>query len=76
LIFRSDFSHAEYRPTLESSVQAAWTLARNPGTGLYANDWAGPVMSTAQIEAQSSTAMAMNLWAEICGPYPGPTGDL
>jgi predicted alpha-1,6-mannanase (GH76 family) len=75
LIFRSDFSHTEYRPVLESSVTAAWTLARNSTTGLFANDWAGPTMSTAQIEAQSSTAMALNLWAEICGPYPGPGGD-
>ncbi len=75
LLFRSDFSHTEYRTPLESSVQAAWTLARNPGTGLFANDWAGPVMNTAAIEAQSSTAMAMNLWAEICGPYPGAATD-
>jgi predicted alpha-1,6-mannanase (GH76 family) len=75
-LFRSDFSHTEYRPPLESSVQAAWTLARNPATGLFSNDWAGPVMTTAAIEAQSSTAMAMNLWAEICGPYAGPAGDL
>jgi predicted alpha-1,6-mannanase (GH76 family) len=75
LVFRSDFSHTEYRPVLESSVTAAWTLARNTTTGLFANDWAGPAMSSAQIEAQSSTAMALNLWAEICGPYPGPGGD-
>ncbi len=74
-LFRSDFSHTEYRAPLESSVQAAWTLARNPTTGLFANDWAGPVMNTAAVEAQSSTAMAMNLWAEICGPYPGAAGD-
>jgi predicted alpha-1,6-mannanase (GH76 family) len=75
LIFRSDFGHTEYRPVLESSVTAAWTLARNTTTDLFANDWAGPPMSTAQIEAQSSTAMALNLWAEICGPYLGPSGD-
>jgi predicted alpha-1,6-mannanase (GH76 family) len=75
LLFRSDLAHTEYRPTLESSVNAAWMLARNPTTGLFANDWAGPVMSTASIEAQSSTAMAMSLWADICGPYPGPAGD-
>jgi predicted alpha-1,6-mannanase (GH76 family) len=75
LLFRNDFGHTEYRATLESSVLAAWTLARSPSTGLFANDWAGPAMTSAAIDAQSSTAMALNLWAEMGGPYEGPSGD-
>ncbi len=57
---------------LEASVEAAWTLARNATTGYFANDWAGPPMTTASIEAQSSTAMAMNLFAALCGAYAAP----
>jgi predicted alpha-1,6-mannanase (GH76 family) len=74
-LFRSDFSHTEYRPTLESSERAAWALARNPATGLFSNDWAGPATNSASIEAQSSTATAMSLWAQMCGPYVVPAGD-
>ncbi len=71
LLFGSDFSHTEYRPVLEASVESAWTVARNPATGFFANDWRGPTMPTAPVESQSSTAMALSLWADLCGPYPG-----
>jgi predicted alpha-1,6-mannanase (GH76 family) len=70
--FRDDPSRPEYLPVLQASVEAAWTLARSPTTGYFANDWAGPPMATASIEAQSSTAMAMNLLAMLCGPFPAP----
>jgi predicted alpha-1,6-mannanase (GH76 family) len=71
ILFGFDLAHSEYRTVLESSTEAAWTLARNATTGLFANDWRGPAMPTASIEAQSSTAMALSLFAALCGPYPG-----
>jgi predicted alpha-1,6-mannanase (GH76 family) len=70
--FRDDPTRPEYLPVLQASVEAAWTLARNTTTGYFANDWAGPPMATASIEAQSSTAMAMNLLAMLCGSFPAP----
>jgi predicted alpha-1,6-mannanase (GH76 family) len=70
--FRDDPTRPDYLPVLQGSVGAAWTLARNTTTGYFANDWAGPPMSTAAIEAQSSTATALNLYATLCGSYVPP----
>jgi predicted alpha-1,6-mannanase (GH76 family) len=69
---RDDPTRTAYVPVLQASVEAAWTLARSATTGYFANDWAGPPMTTAQIEAQSSTATATNLYAELCGAYAAP----
>jgi len=69
---RDDPARSEYEAVLRTSVTGAWTLARNPTTGLFANDWAGPTMPTAQIEAESSTVMALNLYAMVCGAYVAP----
>jgi hypothetical protein len=69
---RDDPARTAYAPVLQGSVEAAWTLARNPTTGYFSNDWAGPSTTIAQIEAQSSTAMAMNVFATLCGSYPAP----
>jgi predicted alpha-1,6-mannanase (GH76 family) len=71
--FRDDPTRPDYLPVLQGSVAAAWTLARNTTTGYFANDWAGPPMSTAAIEAQSSTATALNLYATMCGTYSAPS---
>jgi predicted alpha-1,6-mannanase (GH76 family) len=70
--FRDDPTRPDYLPVLQGSVAAAWTLARSVTTGYFANDWAGPPMSTAAIEAQSSTATALNLYAMLCGSYLAP----
>ena len=73
---RSSFAPTSATPsTAHRSSRACRLRGRsraNPTTGLYANDWAGPVMNTAAVEAQSSTAMAMNLWAEIVDPIQEP----
>jgi predicted alpha-1,6-mannanase (GH76 family) len=70
--FRDDPTRPDYLPVLQASVGAAWTLARSTTTGYFANDWAGPPMATAAIEAQSSTATALNLYAMLCGSYVAP----
>jgi predicted alpha-1,6-mannanase (GH76 family) len=69
-LFRMDPSHREYRPVLEGSAAALWSLARNP-SGLFAIDWAGPPLPTAITGQQSSAVMALNLFAALCGDYPG-----
>ena len=69
-LFRMDPTHREYRPVLEGSTAALWSLARNP-SGLFAIDWAGPTLSTTITGQQSSAVMALNLYAALCGAYPG-----
>jgi hypothetical protein len=60
-LVQQDPTYTNYRAVLESSAIAAWTLARDPGTGPFANDWAGPPpMTSGDIEAQSSSASATN----------------
>ena len=69
-LFRVDPSHREYRPALEGSAAALWSLARNP-SGLFSIDWAGPPLPTAITGQQSSAVMALNLLAGLCGAYSG-----
>jgi predicted alpha-1,6-mannanase (GH76 family) len=69
-LFRLDPNRREYRPALEGSAAALWSLARNP-SGLFAIDWAGPALPTAITGQQSSAVMAQNLFAALCGGYPG-----
>jgi predicted alpha-1,6-mannanase (GH76 family) len=69
LLFAEE-QRAEYRTVVEASANAAWTLARNATTGYFANDWRGPSTSAASIEAQSSSATALSLYASLCGSYP------
>ena len=70
-LFRMDPTHAEYRPVLEGSAAALWTLARNATSGLFSIDWAGPPLNSAITGQQSSAVMALNLFAALCGGYPG-----
>jgi predicted alpha-1,6-mannanase (GH76 family) len=70
-LLRMDPSHSEYRPVLQGSAEALWTLARNGTTGLFSIDWAGPTMTAAITGQQSSAAMALNIFASLCGAYPG-----
>jgi predicted alpha-1,6-mannanase (GH76 family) len=70
-LFRMDPSHTEYRPVLQGSAEALWTLSRNASTGLFSIDWAGPTMTAAITGQQSSAAMALNIFAALCGAYPG-----
>jgi predicted alpha-1,6-mannanase (GH76 family) len=71
LLFRQDPQRTEYRTVVEGCAQGAYTLARTPATGYFANDWRGPPTSAASVEGQSSSATAINLFASMCGPYQG-----
>jgi predicted alpha-1,6-mannanase (GH76 family) len=66
----ADPSRPEYRDVLAASAQAAWNLARTGGN-VFAPDWAGPAVTTTSIDAQSSAAMALSLYASSLGPYTG-----
>jgi predicted alpha-1,6-mannanase (GH76 family) len=68
-----DTSHPEYAQTIAASAQAAWSLARDPSSGLYAVNWAGPTMSTILVSAQSAAAMTLAAYAQQLGSDPAPT---
>jgi predicted alpha-1,6-mannanase (GH76 family) len=56
---------------LDTSAQAVWQLARDPGAGLFGVDWSQPPAGAPfLISAQSSAAMALSLAAARLGPYP------
>ncbi|HTR53580.1 MAG TPA: glycoside hydrolase family 76 protein [Kofleriaceae bacterium] len=57
---------------LAASGQAVWTDARGSGN-LFATDWAGPPATPTSIDADSSAAMTLNLYAEALGAAPPPT---
>ncbi len=73
-LYSIDESHPEYGAVLQASAEAAWHLARAPW-GQFATDWAGPAptaTTVVSLDAQSSAAMALNLFATSVGPYPPP----
>lgn len=72
LLFQHDPSHADYRTLLGNDANAVWTLARNPSNDLFSSIWSGPAPTTGGVEAQGSAAMALGLYAELCGDDPTP----
>jgi predicted alpha-1,6-mannanase (GH76 family) len=78
LLFRKDPTHADYGTFLANNATAIWTLARATDTNLFNSLWMGPAPTTGGVEAQGSAAMALNLYALLCGsdknatwPAPG-----
>jgi predicted alpha-1,6-mannanase (GH76 family) len=62
---------AAYREILRGSVNALWNLARRPGDDLFSVSWTGPVMTSFSEEQEAAAVMALNLYPELEGPYPG-----
>jgi len=69
-LFDADPTHTEYGAVLDASARGAWDFARGNGD-VFAPDWAGPAMSPTSINAQSSAAMALSLYAGSLGAYGG-----
>jgi predicted alpha-1,6-mannanase (GH76 family) len=62
---------ATYRGILRGSANALWNLARAPGDDLFSVSWTGPVMTSFSEEQEAAAVMALNLYPELEGPYPG-----
>jgi predicted alpha-1,6-mannanase (GH76 family) len=60
-----------YLNVLKSCDDAIWNLARNPAEKLYSVSWAGPSMTSFSEPQVTAAVMALNLFAEDSGPYPG-----
>ncbi len=84
-LYLADPSHTEYRDFLHRSADAAWTLARDPSTGLISCDWAGPYTTNSNsVNSLSSAAMTLAVTANVLGPaakraplvYEAEEGDL
>jgi glycosyl hydrolase family 76/carbohydrate binding protein with CBM35 domain len=77
-LYQLDASHAEYWKVLRASADAMWNLASAPSglysTPLFASDWGGPAPSgTLLIDAESSAAMGLSVFAHALGGYsPAP----
>jgi predicted alpha-1,6-mannanase (GH76 family) len=69
-LFRQDTTKTEYQTVLAAGAAGVWTLARNPDTDFFASNWAGPAPTVGGIEKQGSAAMALNLYAMLCGSDP------
>jgi hypothetical protein len=73
-LYDIDKTNGNIGALLDSSAISIWTRARG-GAGLFATDWAGPASDAAAIDADSSAAMALNLFAASLGPAaPGKPG--
>ncbi|MET0283401.1 MAG: glycoside hydrolase family 76 protein [Polyangiales bacterium] len=68
-LYALDRSHTEYRDLLRSSAEAMWTQARDPMSGRFVCDWAGPFDATAsRVGSLGSAAVALAAAARAVGP--------
>jgi hypothetical protein len=70
LLFQHDPTQTDYSTLLSNDAKAIWTLARDPATDLFSSNWAGPPPPSGGVEKQGSAAMALNLYAMLCGSDP------
>ena len=77
-LYRHDPTHDEYRTVLTGGAKALWDLAHDPTNDFFSSNWAGPAPTNGGVEAQGSAAMALNLYAMLCGSdlnaAPPPAG--
>ncbi len=67
-LYATDPTRVEYKEFLRHSARAAFTLARDPGTGLVSCDWGGPYdANTNSVNSLSSAAMTLSATAQILG---------
>lgn len=55
---------------LAADGDAAWTVARDPATGLFGVDWGAPAGSSTSLAAQASAATTLEVEAARAGPRP------
>ncbi|HXK18647.1 MAG TPA: CBM35 domain-containing protein, partial [Polyangiaceae bacterium] len=70
LLFQKDPTHQDYATLLSNDATAIWTLARDPATDHFGSIWSGPPPATGGVEKQGSAAMALSLYALLCGSDP------
>jgi hypothetical protein len=69
-LYQADKKKA-YFDVLKASADALWNLARDPSDDLFSVDWAGPPMEKSDNPQQSAACMALSLFAQESGDYPG-----
>jgi hypothetical protein len=70
-LYASDTTRTLYYNVLKSSADAIWNLARDPGSTIFAVNWAGPTQSNADEPQDSAACMALSGFAQLSGAYPG-----
>jgi predicted alpha-1,6-mannanase (GH76 family) len=58
-----------YLALLASGTEGIWELARDKAAPRFATDWAGPAVDAPALQADSSAAMALSVFALLSGPY-------
>jgi len=71
LLFQQNTAKTQYSYVLKSSADAVWNLARNTNTTVFAVNWAGPTQTNVDELQDDSACMALSLYAEQLGGYPG-----
>ena len=71
LLFQQDTSKTQYNSVLKSSADAIWNLARDTNETVFAVNWAGPSQSAVDEPQDDEACMALSLYAEQSGAYPG-----
>jgi hypothetical protein len=67
-LYLADPSRVEYKEFLRRSADAAFTLARDPASGLVSCDWSGPYnANTNSVNSLSSAAMTLAATAQLLG---------
>jgi predicted alpha-1,6-mannanase (GH76 family) len=71
-LYALDTSKTQYYAVLKASADAAWNLAQETTNIIFSVNWAGPPQSTVDQAQDNAACMALNRFAELAGPYPGP----
>jgi predicted alpha-1,6-mannanase (GH76 family) len=71
-LYALDTTKTQYYTVLKASADAAWNLAQDTTNIVFAVNWAGPPQSTVDQGQENAACMALNRFAELAGPYPGP----
>lgn len=69
-LYAAEPSQTQVLGLVDRSADAAWTIARDPSSGLFGADWGAPFASPALLDATSSAAMTLAVAAELQGPAP------
>ena len=70
-LYQQNTSQSQFGSVLKASVDAIWNLARDTNVTVFAVNWAGPSQPAVDEPQDDAACMALSLYAEQSGAYPG-----
>ena len=70
-LYQKNTSQSRIGNVLKASADAIWNLARDTNGTVFAVNWAGPSQAAVDELQDNAACMALSLYAEQSGPYPG-----